>query len=357
MATGNSGKRGRPARGDRSRARGVDGVAQRVADSVSDVVDEVADKVVRKVGQTSDQLAAKVGHNPRLVAKIDERTGQLAEQIERKRDQARSKIDAKTGRVVAKIAQKQEKLSAKAERLAPAVETSYDFWTRSRPHHRRPRFTRESIAEAALRVVETEGIDALSMRRLAAELDAGTMTLYHYVRTKDELYALLADRVMAELILDDDDFPEPWREALTAVARRTREVMRRYPWMFDIASDPGIGPNGLRHFDQSLRALAGLDLPLQQRLDILTTVDEYVFGHCLHRHSDPSASDDEWQDMATYVLDLATGGDYPQLGALVDEYGADRLWQLMRAYERDDEARFERNLTRILDGIERDLAS
>lgn len=355
MATGNSGQRDRPGRGDRSRARSVDGVAQRVAESLGEVVEEVADKVARSVSQKSDQLSAKVGRNKRLAAKIDERTERLAEQIERKREQALSKIDAKTDRVVTKITEQRERLNAKAERLAPGADTSYDFWTRQRPDNRKPRFSHDAIAEAALKVVVDEGIDALSMRRLAAELGAGTMTLYHYVNTKDELFALLADRVMGELIIDDDELPDDWREALTAIARRTRTVMRRYRWTFDIASDPRIGPNGLRHFDQSLRALAALDLDFEEALDILSAVDEYVFGHCIQTRSEPSASEGDWEEMAGYVVELAAGGDYPQISALIDRHGVEDLARLMRDYERDDDARFERNLTRILDGIERDL--
>ncbi len=52
-----------------------------------------------------------------------------------------------------------------------------------------------------MRIADAEGIDALSMRRLAAELGAGTMTLYHYVRTKDELLTLVTDAVMGEVVL------------------------------------------------------------------------------------------------------------------------------------------------------------
>lgn len=327
-----------------------------MADSVSGAVDDVADTIARKVSQTSDQLASKVSsRNRRLAAKLTERTEQLAEKIDEKRGQAVSKIDEQAGKATSKLVEKRDKLTAKAERLIPGIDASYEFWTRDRPGHRRPRFTHEAIAEAALKVVVAEGIDALSMRRLAAELDAGTMTLYHYVRTKDELYALLADRVMAELVLDDDEFPGAWRDAVTAIARRTREVMRRYPWMFDIAAQPGVGPNGLRHFDQSLQALSSLDLDFQQRLDIMTAVDEYVFGHCLHARSEAEVSDDDWESMSGYLVDLAAGGDYPQFAALVDQHGPERLWRLMRDYERDDAARFERNLTRLLNGIERDL--
>ena len=76
---------------------------------------------------------------------------------------------------------------------------AHDVWTRPEPGARRTKFTREEIAAAAVKIADEEGFDALSMRRLAAELDAGTMTLYHYIRTKDELLAIVNDSVMGEL--------------------------------------------------------------------------------------------------------------------------------------------------------------
>ena len=80
---------------------------------------------------------------------------------------------------------------------------SLEVWTRPERGRRRPRYTRDEIAAAAIRVADAEGFDELSMRRLASELGAGTMTLYHYVRTKDELLALVHDAVMAELLVPD----------------------------------------------------------------------------------------------------------------------------------------------------------
>ena len=76
-----------------------------------------------------------------------------------------------------------------------------DLWTRAEPPAAGPASRRDDIAEAAVRIADTEGFDALSMRRLAAELDAGTMTLYHYVRTKDELLTLVTDAVMGEVVV------------------------------------------------------------------------------------------------------------------------------------------------------------
>jgi len=82
------------------------------------------------------------------------------------------------------------------------------------------------------------------MRRIATELDAGTMTLYHYVRTKDELLSLVLDSVMGELVIPDEEgLPSDWRDALTKIAERTRTALERHPWILDITDDPPIGPN------------------------------------------------------------------------------------------------------------------
>ena len=92
------------------------------------------------------------------------------------------------------------------------------LWTRPEPGQPQAAVhPRASIAQAAIRIADAEGFDALSMRRLAAELDAGTMTLYHYVRTKDELLTLVNDAVMGEVILPEgDELPTDWREAIVA---------------------------------------------------------------------------------------------------------------------------------------------
>jgi AcrR family transcriptional regulator len=297
---------------------------------MSEAVDEAADKVNRKVDEKRDQAQAR----------LDQKHRKLAEKIDRKRDQVLNKIDHTYPDV----------------RLRTEDGSTYDFWLRERPGSRKPRFSFDEIAAAAMRVVDTEGLDALSMRRLATELGAGTMTLYHYLQTKDELLSLLVDRVMGELVIADDEFPDGWRAGLTALAYRTRDVMTRHPWVFDISVDPGTGPNGVRHFDQSLQALSTLDLSLTDKLDILAAVDEYTFGHCLHRRGDADAlaSDAEWQAMTDYFIGLVEQGGFPQLAALVEEHGVDGLSELLRDFEQDD-SRFDRNLQRILDGIERDL--
>jgi hypothetical protein len=81
-------------------------------------------------------------------------------------------------------------------------------------------------------------------------------------------------------------------------------------------------------------------------------VDEYVFGHCLHRRQDIAAGGTAHADQAmmAYVGSLVAAGGYPQIEALVAEHGLEEMWTLVEAHGRDDE-RFERNLVRLLDGI------
>jgi AcrR family transcriptional regulator len=231
-----------------------------------------------------------------------------------------------------------------------------DVWTREEPRGRRPRFTRDDIAAAAVRIADEEGFSAVSMRHLAAELGAGTMTLYHYVRTKDELLTLVTDAVMGEVVVPPDEpLPIDWREAISVIAHRSRASLQRHPWILDITDDPPFGPNSVRHFDQTLEAVSSLDISLGAKLDIVTCVDEYVFGHCLHQRNNTQAGDDSFTPQMTgYVDGLVASGEYPQLAALVEGSSLDEVWSHISAHLRDA-TRFDRNLERLLDGIEGSL--
>jgi AcrR family transcriptional regulator len=269
------------------------------------------------------------------------------------------RLDAKLNKQVIKGADKVARKAAHhlehLDRLAAHLEV-LDVWTRAEPGARRPRFSRETIAATAIGIADAEGFDAVSMRRIAADLDAGTMTLYHYVRTKDELLALVTDTLMAELVVPADEMPTEWRAAVTAIAHRSREMLLRHPWILDIADDPNIGPNSVRHFDQSLQAVSTLDVSLADKLDVMTVVDEYVFGYCLHErtnfHDGPGTISTELVD---YVEELSTSGSYPQLAALIEEHGSHESWTMINSHSADA-ARFDRNLARILDGFEADFA-
>jgi AcrR family transcriptional regulator len=265
-------------------------------------------------------------------------------------------INTKAAKRTAKVNAKAQHHLASLDRLAAHLD-ALDVWTRAEPGRRKPRFTRDDIASAAIRIADAEGLDAVSMRRIAADLDSGTMTLYHYVKTKDELLTLVVDAVMGEVTLPDGfQLPDDWRQALTVVATRSRDALLRHPWMLDMHDDPPIGPNSVRHFDQSYQAVAGLPISLAERMELIMGVDEYVFGHCMHARSDARPDSDEYgRSMLAYVGDLLATGDYPSLSAMAQHEGMEAAWQQMQS-ARTASGRFERNLTRLLDGFEQEFA-
>jgi AcrR family transcriptional regulator len=271
------------------------------------------------------------------------------------------KISEKIERGTAHAAKHADKAAKKAALKAETLDRlaahlgALDVWTRVEPAARRPRFTRDDIVAAATRIADREGFDSVSMRRIATELDAGTMTLYHYIRTKDELLTLVMDAVMGEVVVPDDEMPDTWREALTVLANRSRAALERHAWILDITDDPAIGPNSVRHFDQSLQAVASLAIELPEKLDIVTAIDEYVFGYCLQQRNNVQPGDAGIDpEMVAYVSGLLKTGDYPHLKAMADELGLENAWGQIEAHVRD-EGRFARNLNRLLDGIEAGL--
>ncbi|HEY4607941.1 MAG TPA: TetR/AcrR family transcriptional regulator [Ilumatobacteraceae bacterium] len=268
-------------------------------------------------------------------------------------DRATEKINAKFDKQAEKVAAKSARHIESLDRLAAHLET-IDVWTRAERGGRKPRFTRDDIAAAAIRIADSEGFEAVSMRRLAAELDAGTMTLYHYVRTKDELLTLVVDAFLAEVVVPQGQrLPHEWRAAITLIVHRTRDALRRHPWILDISDDPSIGPNAMRHFDQSWQALSSLNAELEDKLDLITLVDEYVFGFCLHERNNLRDDPDEGE-MVDYIGALLIDDEYPALAGMVAEMGLSRLWSRMDAHARGSD-RFDRNLARLLDGFEASL--
>jgi AcrR family transcriptional regulator len=228
------------------------------------------------------------------------------------------------------------------------------IWARPEPGSRRPRFSREQIASVALAIADSEGFEAVSMRRVAAELGAGTMSLYHYIRGKDDLIALMDDAFMGESLIPDEELPDDWREALAAIARRTREVFLRHPWALHSlqgeAAGQGapIGPNGMRHFEQSLAALEHAPLDTGGKLDLLAIVDDYVFGHVLRAGElglRREADQDEVAAAVEFGLQQLRSGRYPHLEALSRDPAAASITEEGRAEER-----FERGLQVLLSG-------
>ncbi len=170
------------------------------------------------------------------------------------------------------------------------------------------KLSREAIAAVALAVADKEGFEAVSMRRVARELGVGTMSLYYYIKTKDDLIAAMDDALMGETLLPS--LPKPWRRAIVEIAKRTHAVFIRHPWALAgmLSAPPGL--NAMRHMEQCLEALAATSLTAAQKLTLLAMVDDFVFGHALRE-----AASDTIIDLDFAAAQLATGA-FPRLAEM-----------------------------------------
>ena len=231
---------------------------------------------------------------------------------------------------------------------------STPIWARPEPAGRRPRHTRAQIAAAALRIADEEGIAALSMRRVAADLGAGTMTLYHYVNSKADLLALMTDAVMAEMLVPEDALTGGWRAGLSAIAHRTRTVLLRHPWAVTGLTGGGMSPAAVRHFEQSLTAVAELALSATEQVEIIELVDNFVSGFVAKVDVEPGADTVLAEDddaASAYLTGMLSTGEYPRFVAWL---GTDDAWAGLRRIFGglpDTDERFARGLDRLLNGI------
>jgi AcrR family transcriptional regulator len=242
----------------------------------------------------------------------------------------------------------------------PSQSATGPIWTRPEPAGHGARLGRADIAAAAMAIADREGFGAVSMRRLARELGVGTMSLYHYLRTKTDLLELMDDAVMGELLVPPQELPDDWRGALTAIARRTRRAWSRHPWAIDSLRGERFGPNAMAHVEQSLAAVAGLGLDPVGRLEVIGIVDDYVMGCCISMSAGRSTlyEDDggaaAYEAILDHVAERLERGEFPQTRALVGGGDIRANWEHLaaQAAERD---RFEVGLARLLDGIELSL--
>jgi AcrR family transcriptional regulator len=220
--------------------------------------------------------------------------------------------------------------------------------------------SRDEIVRTAIRVADTEGADAVSMRRIARELNAGTMSLYWHIVSKEELLDLMLDAVQG-----DRENPEPsgdWRRDMREAARGIRQSLHEHPWLMDfIGGRPPAGPKSLRNLERSLGYFDGLNLDIRMAMDIATTLGTYVMGAVLREVQEQNSQTYTEQilaDMTAAEREKVFGeftervratGRYPHLAEVLGAgYDPD-------AAETRDE-RFEFGLDCLLDGIAARLA-
>lgn len=149
------------------------------------------------------------------------------------------------------------------------------LWGRRQVPRRGPRpgLTVEQIVAAGIALADAEGIDRVSMARVAERLGVTTMALYRYVSSKDELLALMADAAIGQSHVPDqtpDSDGQGWRVALEAWCRVQLDLVRAHPWVVGLVStSPAIGPSRVWWLETGLRALAGTPLTMDQRAEVI----------------------------------------------------------------------------------------
>ncbi|MGP4005289.1 TetR/AcrR family transcriptional regulator [Streptomyces sp. 4N124] len=212
----------------------------------------------------------------------------------------------------------------------------------------KPGLSVDQIVEAAVRIADADGLEALSMRRVAAELGTGTMSLYRYVPGKGELLDLMLDRVQKPSENPADLGDGGWRSALEALGRATLDLYRRHPWLLQVnQTRPILGPSALDGMEKVLTLIRPMGLTDPELVSAIIMIDGYVVGAARTQLYQQEAerrtglTDAEfWQAQVPTLEKVLASGRYPVMASLSeDTFGPDF-------------DHFEFGLQRILDGLE-----
>jgi AcrR family transcriptional regulator len=203
----------------------------------------------------------------------------------------------------------------------------------------------DAVVHSATSIADAEGLDAVTMRRVAQALGVAPMTLYTYVPGKAELLDLMLDAAYARMPRADTS-GRPWRQRLTAIADENRALHRAHPWVATVSTRrPTLGPGLMAKYEHELSALDGLGLDDVTMDDALTYLLSFVQG-CAVTHDEPAMSDQEWwaanEPLLAKVFDERA---YPTAARVGSAAGAAHG----SAYDPDHAYRF--GLDRVLDGL------
>jgi AcrR family transcriptional regulator len=216
----------------------------------------------------------------------------------------------------------------------------------------RPALSLERIVAAAVRVAAADGLQAVSMSRVAADLGVATMSLYRYVAAKGELLALMAD-LPFEAPPARRGPEESWRDGLSRWAVTEREVYRRNPWVLRIPiSGPPITPNAIAWLERGLEAMGDTGLEEGEKLSVMLLLTGFVRSQAMLEAEIAAA-----QAAGAAPPDAELLGAYGRLlSRLTDPERFPALHAVIAAgvFEAPDEPDYDFNfgLERVLDGIE-----
>lgn len=218
-------------------------------------------------------------------------------------------------------------------------------WERPEPPERPvpAALSRERIVRAAIQLADADGLDAVSLRKVATALDVRPMRLYGYIAGKDELLDLMVDAVHAEI----QPVGAGWREVLRSLAEATRHAAHEHEWLADLLGGrPQLGPHALASGEAVVAALDGVDV--DAIMPMVAAVNAYVIGAVrregAERRAERSTGMDEkrWQAaLGPYLERAFATGRFPALATVVRD-----------AAHLDADHTFRIGLDCLLDGIE-----
>jgi AcrR family transcriptional regulator len=202
------------------------------------------------------------------------------------------------------------------------------------------------VLQAALALAARDGIESLTMRKLADELGVGAMSLYYHVPNKEQLLDGMVDIVFSEI--DPPSTDVDWKTAMRSRALSTRNALRRHPWAIGLMEGrTSHGPANLRLHDAVLGCLRAAGFSLEMTVHAYSVQDAYIYGFALQEQDMSSETADDFaaeaqRQMREYEAMLA---DFPHLVEVVGGYVA------KAGYDYDAEFLFGLDL--ILDGLDK----
>jgi len=209
-----------------------------------------------------------------------------------------------------------------------------------------PTLTREQIVTTAMALVDRDGLQALSMRKLAAELGVGTMSLYYHVPDKSALYDLILDAGLAEVDLDGDDPAQPADVRVRRIAYAIRKALLSHPHAAVLAMSRSLRtPTQLRPVEKLLQILSEAGLSPSEAMQSVNIIGQYAVGVTTMYASHLTAS--EYHDEREGEFGELTPEEFPnmfQVMAHAEELG-------------DWDADFEAGINALISGLVTDRVS
>ena len=221
--------------------------------------------------------------------------------------------------------------------------------TRANPRaERRVPLSRARVLRAAFDRTDKEGVDALSMRKLAQQLGVEAMSLYRHVRNKGDIVDGMVDLVFAEI--GQPPSGVDWKTAMRQRAISAREVLARHPWaigLMESRSTPG--PATLQHHDAVLACLRNEGFSIALAAHAYSVLDSYIYGFALQQASLAFQTSEEAIEVADSIRRQFPVDAYPHLMEIAVKH------VLQPGYDYANEFVFGLDL--ILDGLERVLTA